>query len=117
MKLTRTIGALCAAAALAGCSTDADLSADAALGLEIAQDRGCLACHEAGRVGPNWSGLADSEVVLEDGTTMIADDAYLRRAIREPGADIVAGYAVNMPQNTLTGDEIDAVIAFIREGA
>ena len=104
MRLTRTIGALCAVAALAGCSAETQLSAEAALGREIAQDRGCLACHEAGRVGPDWSGLLDSEVVLEGGTTVLADDAYLRRAIREPGADIVAGYAVNMPKNTLTDD-------------
>ena len=102
---------------MAGCSSDAQLSPEAALGLEIAQDNGCLACHDAGRVGPDWSGLAGSEVGLEDGTTVIADDAYLRRSIRDPGADIVTGYTVTMPENDLTDDEIEAVIAFIREGA
>ncbi len=117
MTTTRLIGALCAAALVAGCSTDAALSPEAARGFQIAQGNGCLACHEAGRVGPAWSGLADSEVVLEDGSTVVADEAYLRRSIRDPGADIVAGYTVTMPQNALTDDEIDAVIAFIREGA
>lgn len=103
--------------ALAGCSSDASVSPEAALGLEIARDNGCLACHDAGRVGPDWSGLAGSEVLLEDGSTVIADDAFLRRSIRDPGADVVAGYAVTMPENDLTDDEIEAVIAFIREGA
>ncbi len=104
-------------AALAGCSDDEQLSPEAAFGLEIAQGNGCLACHDAGRVGPDWSGLAGSEVLLEDGSTVIADDAYLRRSIREPGAQIVAGYTVSMPENDLTDEEIEAVIAFIKEGA
>lgn len=115
--MTRLIGALCAAAALAGCSSDADLSPEAALGLEIAQGNGCLACHDAGRVGPAWNGLVDSEVLLEDGSIVVADDVYLRRSISDPRADIVAGYSVSMPENDLTDEEIEAVVAFIREGA
>jgi cytochrome c oxidase subunit 2 len=117
MTMTRLIGALCVATVLTGCSSDAQLSPQAALGLEIAQDNGCLACHQASTVGPGWSGLADSEVLLDDGSTVIANDAFLRRSIREPGAEIVAGYTVTMPENDLTDEEIDAVIAFIREGA
>ena len=117
MKSTRLIGALCVATALSGCSADVQLSPEAAVGLEVAQGNGCLACHDAGRVGPDWSGLAGSEVLLEDGSTVIADDAFLRRSIRDPGAQIVAGYTVTMPENDLTDEEIEAVIAFIREGA
>ena len=115
--MTRLIGALCVAAVLAGCSSDAELSPEAALGLEIAQDNGCLACHQTSTVGPGWSGLADSEVLLADGSTAIANDAFLRRSIKDPGADIVAGYTVTMPENDLTDEEIEAVIAYIREGA
>ena len=115
--MTRLIGALCAATVLAGCSSDPQLSPEAAVGLEIAQDNGCLACHESSTVGPGWSGLADSEVLLENGSTVIADDAFLRRSIRDPGADIVAGYTVTMPENDLTDEEIESVIAYIREGA
>ena len=113
----RLFGALAAAVALAACGSAPQLSPEAARGQEIAKDNGCLACHQGGTVGPDWSGLADSEVLLEDGSTVIADDVFLRRSITEPGADIVAGYTVSMPENDLTDDEIDAVIAFIREGA
>jgi cytochrome c oxidase subunit 2 len=117
MKTTRLIAAMCATAALAGCSSDARLSPEAALGLEIAQNNGCLACHDAGRVGPDWSGLSGAEVLLEDGSTVTVDDEFLRRSIRDPGADIVAGYNVTMPENDLTDEQIEAVIAFIREAA
>lgn len=115
--MVRLFGALVAAFAVAACGSAPQLSPAAARGQEIAQDNGCLACHQGGTVGPDWSGLADSEVLLEDGSTVIADDVFLRRSITEPNADIVAGYTVNMPENDLTEDEIDAVIAFIREGA
>ncbi|MGA0766576.1 MAG: c-type cytochrome, partial [Ilumatobacteraceae bacterium] len=41
---------------------------------------GCASCHGEdgnGRVGPKWIGLADSQVTLNDGTVVTADDAYL----------------------------------------
>ena len=53
-----------------------------------------MACHSAdGRssVGPTWKGLYGSEVELEDGTTVTADDEYLVRAIKDPEAERVEG--------------------------
>jgi cytochrome c oxidase subunit 2 len=66
-------------------------------------------------VGPTWVGLAGSERELQDGTTVVADDAYLVRAIAEPGADLLADYRLQMPQNRLTGDDIADVIAYIKD--
>jgi cytochrome c oxidase subunit 2 len=54
-------------------------------------------------------------VTLTDGTTVIADDAYLEESIRNPDAARVEGYALTMPDNGLSDDQIAAVIAFIRE--
>lgn len=85
-------------------------------GLEVARASGCLSCHGAGGgggVGPSWVGVAGSEVTLDDGTTVVADGAYLRLAITDPGAQKVAGYTIDMPQNTLTAEEVDAVVAYI----
>lgn len=85
-------------------------------GRQLALTNGCAACHGtdgAGGVGPAWVGLAGSTVELADGTSLVADDVYLRRSILEPDAEIVAEYGVAMPRNGLEPDEIDAVIAYI----
>ncbi len=93
---------------------------DAALvaaGREVALGSSCAGCHAAdfgGATGPSWIGLADSRVLLTGGREVTADEAYLRRAIVEPGADVVDGYIVKMPAVALDDAEIDALVAFIR---
>lgn len=107
------------AALLLGCSSsDGTLSEAAASGKRIATAKGCAGCHGQngeGGVGPKWVGLAGSEVQLFDGSVVIADDEYLVRSIKEPGADLLAEYALQMPQNDLSDDEVDAVVAYIKE--
>lgn len=104
-----------ALASLAGCG-GSDLTPAAQEGRAVARDRGCAACHGAdgeGGTGPEWTGLAGREVVLADGAVVIADQAYLRRAIVEPDAEIVAGYELRMPPNSLTDEEVTKVLAYI----
>lgn len=59
-----------------------------------------------------------SEVELESGETVIADDEYLRRSIVDPTAQIVAGYSADvMPDffgKTLTEQDIVDVIEYIK---
>lgn len=111
-----------AALALASCGSDdagtPSLSPDADEGRRIVQSNGCAACHGSnggGGVGPPFVGLYGGDVELADGTTVVADEEYLRRAIRDPGADVVAGYRMSMPTVDLSDEEVDSVIAFIRE--
>jgi cytochrome c oxidase subunit 2 len=54
-------------------------------------------------------------VVLTDGRVVVADDEYLRRAIVDPDAEIVAGYSLKMPRNSLSDAEVDDVIAYIHD--
>jgi len=123
MRALSAVVMIVATVALAACGggSDAalpDLSPAAEQGRTIALDSGCVACHGdrgQGGVGPGWQGLAGTEVELEDGTTVVADAAYLRRSIADPGEDVVAGTTVNMPTNQLTDDEIDLVVAYIQE--
>jgi len=85
-------------------------------GRELVTSSGCAACHGAdggGGIGPSWVGLAGSDVDLVDGTTVVADESFLRRSILEPEAQLVAGYGVVMPRNGLDHDQVDAVVAFI----
>lgn len=114
--------ALVAAAvvALAGCGGDEELnlSPAAAEGRSIAREAGCVSCHGAdggGQVGPAWKGLAGSAVPLADGTTVTADTDYLTRAITDPDAELVEGYNVRMPTNTLSDAEVASVVAYIEE--
>jgi cytochrome c oxidase subunit 2 len=119
-----TAGVLLAALALGACgggddAGGADLSDPAQRGKQVAADAGCIACHGSdggGGIGPGWVGLAGSTVTLEDGSQVTADDAYLRRAITDPQAEIVEGYSVKMPEYpNLTDDELDALVAYMKE--
>ncbi len=87
-------------------------------GLALVDKAGCQACHTANgkkAVGPSWKDLAGSTVKLDDGTTVVADGAYLTRAITKPKDQVVAGYAGIMPGNSLGAREVDDVIAYLRE--
>ena len=105
------------AAACGGSEAATPAPGTAGQGLEIANQAGCVACHGtdglSGGVGPGWAGLAGSTVTLEDGSQVTADTAYLRRAIVDPDAEIVAGYTLRMPEVGLTTEEVAALIDYI----
>ena len=79
---------------------------------------GCSACHMSPTVGkdyPDLRGLYGSEVKLKDGTTVVADEAYLRESILEPNKKIVAGYQPSMPPyNYLKEEQVNQLIAYIK---
>ena len=92
-------------------------SSPAERGKRIAGSSGCSGCHGSdfnGGAGPAWVGLAGSEVELTDGSFIVADDAYLHRAIADPGADQRAGFSLRMPSNRLSDEEIADVVEFIK---
>lgn len=78
----------------------------------------CLGCHsvEGGTlVGPTWKDLYGEEVELEDGTVVIADEAYLMQSIKDPTSQIVKGFAPAMPSYAyLTDQQINDLIAYIK---
>ena len=97
---------------------DSALSETAQRGKETALSNGCASCHGAqgqGGVGPTWVDLAGSDRELEDGTTVVADDAYLLRSILEPGAEEVVGYTLAMPVNGVSEAEAADIVAYIKE--
>lgn len=96
----------------------AELSPEAEAGRDLAADSGCAACHGRngeGGIGPAWVGLYGGDVVLEDGSTVVADDAYLARAISDPEVERVDGYTLAMPVNDLTPDEVAQIVVYVRE--
>ena len=92
-----------------------------ARGKKWASEAGCLSCHSvngAKGVGPTWKGLAGSQVVLTDGSTVAADDAYLQNSIINPPAQVVKGFAGNVMPPTyaksLTSEKITDILEFIK---
>jgi cytochrome c oxidase subunit 2 len=80
----------------------------------------CKACHSfdgGPSIGPTWKGLFGNEIALNDGTTLTADEAYLKESILLPAAKIVKGYQNIMPasfKDTLSDQQLSDLIAFIK---
>jgi cytochrome c oxidase subunit 2 len=103
-------------AACGGNGGGPDLSAEAQAGRSVFRDSGCASCHGAngqGGVGPQLAGLWGTEVTLDDGTTVIADEAYIRESIVEPSAKKVDGYRIPMPANDLDDAEVASILDYI----
>ena len=121
-RLCRTSIALSATALIAlGASAcggpDEASGPDPERGRRTAVANNCASCHGTegqGGIGPSWVGLAGSEVELADGTTVVADEAYLVQSIVDPGSQIVPGYAVNMPERQLSDDDVADIVAYIQ---
>ncbi len=90
-------------------------------GERLYTQQGCFACHSLDgslASGPTFLGLAGSIRNFTDGTSAVADDNYLRTSIVNPTLQIVEGYPPVMPGQyaaTLSVDQIDALVAFIKE--
>jgi len=88
-------------------------------GERVVKAAGCLNCHAVDgkeKIGPNFRGLHGSKVPLEGGTSVTADEEFLRESIVEPGAKVVKGYPNVMPtyKATLSKEDIDAVAAYLK---
>jgi cytochrome oxidase Cu insertion factor (SCO1/SenC/PrrC family)/YHS domain-containing protein len=77
---------------------------------------GCAGCHSQGRIAPPLGGVFGKPVRLGDGSSIHADDAYLRESIVDPGAKIVAGYLEIMPsyRDYLSDRQLTQLVAHLR---
>ncbi len=88
-----------------------------AAGQALYEKHGCTTCHEAGSVlGPSLAGVPGGTIVLQDGSSVTADDDYLRESILNPQAKIVKGFAPVMPtfKGQLNEEQILQLIAYIK---
>jgi cytochrome c oxidase subunit II len=87
-------------------------------GEQLFSDRACITCHLANGTGraPSLNGVYGGTVRLADGSTVTADDAYIRESILKPNAKIVAGYQPLMPSfdGQLTEEQILNLTAYIK---
>ena len=74
----------------------------------------CVVCH--GQRGPGLAGLYGSTVRLSDGSSVRAEENYIRESILNPNAKIVAGFYPLMPTyaGQLTEEQVMELIAYIK---
>lgn len=87
------------------------------VGKSLYSSKGCIGCHTVDGsvvIGPSFKGLYGKDEVLEDGTTVHVDDAYLKESIQEPQAKIVKGFVTPMTNMGVTDDEVVALTAYIK---
>ena len=87
-------------------------------GQALVAANGCAACHSINGspgIGPTWFGLVGRQETLTDGSTVVADDAYIHESIKAPQAKIVAGFENQlMPAYDFTDEQIADIIAYIK---
>jgi cytochrome c oxidase subunit 2 len=79
---------------------------------------GCVTCHlpnGKGR-GPSLIGVYNSIQKLQNGTTVKADEAYLRESILNPRAKVVEGFQPVMPtfQGQISEEGLLQIIAYVK---
>jgi cytochrome c oxidase subunit II len=96
-----------------------------ALGEQLFADENCSTCHALSGAGaghgsgPPLGDLFGSKVVLDDGSTVKADDAYLKRSIADPDAEIVRGFSEGDMSGTIQpgsikGEDLDALVKYLK---
>jgi cytochrome c oxidase subunit 2 len=88
-------------------------------GAELFQQYGCINCHMTNAQArcPPLQNVFGRPVKLNDGRTVMADEAYVRESILNPNAKIVEGYERDiMPifQGQIDEDGLLALIAYIK---
>ena len=92
------------------------------LGFRLLNDKGCTSCHTTDgtpMVGPSFKGIfGKKQIVITNGKErrITIDDAYFKKSILKPDADIVKGYDPIMPEpdKMITDDEFKEMIAYIK---
>ena len=91
-------------------------------GLALMRSKGCLDCHSVDGspgVGPTLKGVFGRREELEEAGGRVrrvtVDERRLRRAILEPGREVVRGYPPVLPQVPLEPGEVDQVVGYLKE--
>jgi cytochrome c oxidase subunit 2 len=83
-------------------------------GAALFRSLGCLTCHSS--QAPTMAGLYGKEQKLADGSTVVADENYIRESILNSTARIVAGYQPIMPsyRGNITDEQLGDLVAYVK---
>jgi cytochrome c oxidase subunit II len=99
-------------------STGRETLSVAQRGEQLFHSFACSGCHSAQAVvrAPLLEGVYGSQVPLQDGRIVQADDRYIRDCILIPNTQVVAGFDPVMPsfQGRLSEDDLFALITYIK---
>lgn len=86
-------------------------------GAALVMSLGCNGCHERPELAPSLGGLWGRTVELEGGKSVKVDEAYLKRAIVAPRAELVRGYLDLMPAygSELSPAALDALVKYVKD--
>jgi len=96
------------------------LSGLALKGEKLVHGLGCMSCHadeKSPRIGPSYHGLYGKPRLLADGSTVIADENYIRQKIEFPQRQQVQGFQSGvMPSyaGQLNTEEMNALMAYMK---
>ena len=107
-----------------GCEVSSSAPNDAlmdpiALSERLFRNMACGGCHSLDgtrRAGPTLLGIFQTLAELEDGTTVLRDESYLRTSLIDPGVHVVKGFPNNMAtyEKMLSEEDIVGLISLIR---
>jgi cytochrome c oxidase subunit II len=92
-------------------------------GKMLTEQKGCIACHSSDGtkiVGPSYKGIFGHKTTVETNgkeREITVDEAYIKKSILEPDADIVKGYVKGtMPpqKGLLTDQQLDKIVEYIK---
>lgn len=88
-------------------------------GKKLYTAKACVGCHSldgSAMVGPTFKGAYGASREMQDGSTVVADDAYITESILKPMAKVKKGYAPAMPayEGQLSDSEVKDLIEFIK---
>ena len=89
-----------------------------ASGDQLFAAKACNTCHhpDSAARAPILNGLFGSQVLLQDGTKVTANEDYIRESILNPGAKIVQGYQPIMPtfKGQVTEEELIQLVNYVK---
>ena len=90
-------------------------------GQELFTKKGCVACHAVdaktpAKIAPTLDGILGSRREFVDGSTAIADEAYVRQSIIAPADKVVKGFQPVMPSyaKILAENEMESIVLYIK---
>jgi cytochrome c oxidase subunit 2 len=84
---------------------------------KLLEAKDCLTCHSidgSESIGPTLKGILGRTTKLTNGSTITADEAYLRESIVQPETKIVHGFDDLMPKPELTDEEVNQILEYLR---